>query len=197
MSFGEEQRERLRLDMLKLEQEQRKLQREIMDRWFRYYLLIIGSPVPILGVLVQIRSIRESIAIYPGYIAVIVLFLFIVGLMFLLMHIRQRINVLRFLQKISSMERLMFEELFPELKESYCKLRPNRFGADFYIGLVYIFINSVWFAAFIYLLGCDFAEFTSGYAWTLAGLGLVVIIVLQFILRFLMLQKYEMARDNG
>jgi hypothetical protein len=72
-------------------------------------------------------------------------FLFGIGLLFLLMHIRQRINCIRFLRdRIGPIERA--------LRPSAAPFEAERFGADFYLGLIFIFINSAWLAASTYFL---------------------------------------------
>ena len=184
----------LRLSMLNFYQDQLKLTREIMDRWFGYYLLIIGGPLPVLGGLLQVETIRQSITSRPVYIAVIAFFLFSVGLLFLLMNSRQRINAIEFVKIIIPMRRLMVEELFRGLLDIPPESGIQRFGADLYFGLVYILINSFWFAAGVYLLGLSWIP---RYAWVLWISGLAISFLLQCIWRCSKLRTHEMASNNG
>ena len=104
------------LRMLEFYQGQLKGQREVIDWWFGYYLLIIGAPFPILGGLLQIETIRNSIIKNPGAIAIVAFFLFMVGFLFLLMNIWQRINTVRlFFKKIAPIEELLHKEHFPNV----------------------------------------------------------------------------------
>jgi len=171
-----------RVEMLKSHRDQFKLQQEIMNQWFRYYLLIIGAPFPILGALLKTETvIREN----AFYLAIIAFFLFGVGLLSFLMSVRQRINTIQTLkERIFVIEKLLYEELFKNKK--YSEFPIHRYGADFYFALIYVFINSVWCATGIYFLWMSCAV-SKPWIWV----GLLASAIAQYIVRFLMLYKYE------
>jgi hypothetical protein len=54
-------------ELLEFYRAQFQLQREIMDRWFGYYLLINGAPYPVLASLLQVGQVSKSITEQPEY----------------------------------------------------------------------------------------------------------------------------------
>jgi hypothetical protein len=176
------EKERL-LGTLRYLQERVKLQREIMDRWFGYYLLIIGAPFPILAGLFQIESIRNSLEMDPTALAPVPIFFLGIGLLFLGMHIRQRINWLKLMREWVVPTEAAWLAAMPLFEETCTCFRPERFGADFFFGLVYCLINSAWLVAGLYLI------VSLPYGWiAAAGVGALV---LQSVGRTWLLRKHE------
>ncbi len=170
------------LSMLRSYQEQHKLQREVMDRWFGYYLIIIGIPLPLLGGLLQVEGVRMSLSHNLAIVAPIAFFYFVVGLIFFLMHVRQRINSIRWMNRIKLIE----AELLTKLPTVPKPEATEPFGADFWAGVVHIFVNTVWFVAGVYLCGLN-----GGWLWVLLVVILVAILGIQYSLRKWMLRSHE------
>jgi len=149
----------LLLGMLNHFRELLQAQREVTDRWFRYYLLIVGIPFIVIGAFSgkEFELIRALISL--GFMMAISLFLFFVGLLFLLMNAHQRINSIRFYKRIIGIEKAVYEKL---KRTESVKGMIKRYGADFYVGLVQIFVNSCWFFVFIYILGLSFGISSQG-----------------------------------
>lgn len=153
-----------RLGFLNSYQDQYRQQREDINKAFRFYLLVIGTPFPVLGVLFQIDSIQKLLVINLSYVSIVPLFASIIGFLFFAIHIRQRINSIQLLKKAIAMQKLLmksvfpelldqkYEILFPELHEQNRAFSVSRYGADFFLGLVFVFVNSVWITAVFVLL---------------------------------------------
>lgn len=177
-------------ELLNFYREQMKIQREIMDRWFAYFLLIIGAPFPILGGLLQVDKISSSITKNVGTFVFLAFLFFVIGLIFLFMNIRQRINTIRFLDRILPIEEALYKELFPEVE--FKKYPKEHYGADFYIGLVHIVINVAWFTAALFLLGLNW----NGCKRLLWIYGIPVILVSQLLMREIMLEHHKKSSGN-
>lgn len=171
------------LALLNFYESQFRSQRDAIDRWFINYLLVIGAPFPLIGSLLQLDAIKSSISTTLEYLGIIAFFFFVIGLLFLFMHIRQRINSIRFAQKISLIEKIVLSETIPNSQSLFPKFNPARFGADFWVGLVYIFINTMWLSAGIYFL------LRPREGWIVGTFALGSI--LQAIIRSLMLRESE------
>lgn len=102
------------------------------------------------------------------------------------MNIRQRINFMFFLSKLISIEKHIHLKLVPDLP--YERFPINRFGADFFVGLVFILINSTWVSVVFYFLLKKPENV----------LGILFIFLIFFIsqlgLRIWMLSKHEKTR---
>jgi hypothetical protein len=134
----------IRLGLLNSYQAQYKQLREGFVKAFRFYLLVIGIPFPILGGLLQIDVIRQSTVLNPAYFSMIPLFIFIVGILFFSINIRQGINSTQILKKLIAMQRILlidnfpeliekrYETIFPELHETDKEYPRSRLGADFF-----------------------------------------------------------------
>jgi hypothetical protein len=125
------------------------------------------------------------------------LFLFVLGVCFSLMYTRQRINNLTMLSKFKFIEKHYIEpnlykknlnELLLQKEEGFLKR-----GADFYVGLSQIFINSFWFAIFAFFL----------LKTTIIKINILIILVivvslliffLQYFIRSQLLRKFEKIR---
>jgi hypothetical protein len=168
-----------------------ELQREVIDRWFGYYLLIIAAPFPVFGGLLQIKDVSQQMLNKPQYIAIVSFFLFGVGLIFLLMHTRQRINALRINNNIVLIEKHLIEKIVPMLTEKSNHYGASKFGADFFVGILYIFINSSWFTTGMYLMGLKYCN-SIILMWNPITHFAIVFIV-QLLLRQVMLWSHETA----
>ncbi len=186
--MGEED---LRLEMLKFYQGQNKIVRDVMDRWFGFYLLIIGAPFPIFVGLLQIPDVGKLIQETPQFLAIVAFFLFSVGLFFLFVQIRQRITAERLLIRLTAIEKSCITELEKSIAglKGITKYGPESFGADFYFGLVYAFINSTWFAVGSYFSFLECLD--SCTRLTLTFLTLIAILTVQVILR------HQMIKNGG
>ena len=136
--------------------EQIKLQREFQDKWFRYYLLIIGSPFALMIGVLQLDSIKKNVQFAYSLLALLSIILFILGILFFLMYVRQRLNTLVLVLKMDKIEQSLL--LSNNLTESslnkieFPKRKVFRYGADFYISCMIMFINSIWITSSIVLI---------------------------------------------
>jgi hypothetical protein len=148
----------------------------------------------VFGGLLQIKDVSKQMLENPEYIAVVAFFLFGVGLLFLLMHTRQRINSLRLNTRITAIEEYLFKRVTPTLVDRYRDYGISKFGADFFVGVLYVFINTAWFTTGMYLLRLKCTEPLPWY-WN-AATHFAAAFLVQLLLRELMLWKHETAANS-
>lgn len=172
-------------EMLQFHQEQLKGQGEVRDRWFKYYLTIIGAPFPILGILLQIDYVKKTILGIPFSIAAVPFFLFTLGMLFFMMNTRQRINTLRiYFGQIVPIKRKLAGDTIPEFKE----FKSEPFGADFYVGMVHIIVNSFWFSAGTYLSSFKLLQ---EWRWVSVICGFLLSLLAQIMIRHLVIDFHK------
>ena len=131
-------------------QSEMHFQKEVRDRWFRYYLIITTLP---LGVVIGLFRFKEVNISLNGFLPVVTLssfILFVLGFLFFLVHIHQRINYLSGVKRISGLETKDIVGFFNS-KDTHHKIlnspmERNQLCADLYTNRIYIFLNSVWIA---------------------------------------------------
>jgi len=84
-----------------------KLQEDVRDRWFRYYLVIMASTITILGLAFRFAKEQEVVAL-KWFFPLLGLFLGVVGILFFLLHLSQRYNYRAFMERMTLLE----EEIF-------------------------------------------------------------------------------------
>jgi hypothetical protein len=141
------------VDLLEHFRERYALHREVTDRWFSYYLLIMAGPIPLLAAVLPMQGVLDGIRKQPGPLATIGILFFILGVIFLCMQTQQRMNSLRLLWTIFTLEAPLL--IAVGLGDEPAK-RPNRFGADFTLGVIHSFVNSIWLGGALYLLTSKF-----------------------------------------
>jgi len=94
--MDENARVQAKLELMKFHQEQLKLQRGTMDTWFKYYLLIVGGPLAVLGATANSGGSGGGLPLENLQLwSTVALLLFAVGFIFLAMHTAQRYNSLK------------------------------------------------------------------------------------------------------
>ncbi len=132
--------------------EKYRLIREVQDRWFRYYLILIGAPLAAILTLLQIDSFRsatEQMYLVIGFISAL---LFLIGLSFLLMYLRQRLNSQFLLARMCEINTYIVSLIVPDKINTlaFGELVVYKHGADFYVNCVHILLNSTWFAVTVF-----------------------------------------------
>jgi hypothetical protein len=138
----------LNVDLLGHFRERYALHREVTDRWFGYYLLIMAGPIPLLAAVLPMQGVLDGIRKQPGPLATIGVLFFVLGVIFLGMQTQQRMNSLKLLRTIFALEAPLL--IAATLGDVPAK-RPNRFGADFTLGVIHSFVNSIWLGGAFYL----------------------------------------------
>ncbi len=132
------------IEYLKAITEQLKMQQEVRDKWFRFYLIMVG---PIFGALVVIlrSDLMKNNVDYTNWLTTILCFcIFLIGLLFFLMYVRQRFNHLILYRRIEIIEKTVIEPAIFGTDRKIVYHKHYQFGADFYASCIYIFLNSFW-----------------------------------------------------
>lgn len=130
--------------------EQVKLQQEVRDRWFGYYLTIAGA---VLGI--GIGSVKIfTVSTFSPYLWMLLLVLsiamFLIGSCFFMVYLRQRLNYLSYYRRMEYAEREFLKaatanhviSIDQEYKPQREIIHIHKLGADFYTVWVHIIINS-------------------------------------------------------
>lgn len=154
------------IDYLKYMLEQVKLQQDVRDRWFGYYLSIAGATLALGIAVVKLFystafDLRLSVLLFA-----LTATMFLIGVCFFMIYIRQRINYLsyyrtmqdaeiEFLRCKASEEQRIILSLSSNVprRQTITPVRtiiPQRFGADFFTIWIHIIINSLYFAGIIF-----------------------------------------------
>lgn len=139
------------LDYLKYLFDQVKLQQEVRDRWFGYYLAIAGGVLAI--------GVTAAKLFYTGpfnrplclFLLGLSLIMFLIGTCFFMLYLRQRNNYRRIYDEMKSAER-KFRSFDSEnaAEGTTDHLTSRKWGADFFTVWIHIIINSLYFSAFIF-----------------------------------------------
>lgn len=136
-----------------------KLQQEIRDRWFLYYLSVAGA---VLGVALSAGKAYFESSIHVDALCLLLLFICLfmgaIGLCFFMIYLRQRANYLSLYRRIEPAQHQLLELLANhgslENGTNFLKahtgvpiqtIRP--FGADFFTVWIHIIVNSLYFSA--------------------------------------------------
>jgi hypothetical protein len=91
-----------------------KLQEDVRDRWFRYYLVIMASTITILGLAFQLAA-KEKVAVaLKWFFPLLGLFFSGVGILFFLLHLSQRYNYRAFMERMKLLEEKIFYPMLPD-----------------------------------------------------------------------------------
>jgi len=154
-------------------------QRDVIDRWFRFYLIIIGTPIPII-----VALIPNHFDIYNNdYVHIIISLFFIIGLIFFIMNIKQRINSVRF-ENIRM--KILEDNILLKLKLKLKSFPRSEYGADFCVSLIYMVVNSFWFSLEISIV---FHKYGKTYENSLFLFIYILIFIVQYYLRYHLLKK--------
>jgi hypothetical protein len=134
-----------------------KLQEEVRDRWFRYYLLIMASTVTIMGF--ALREIGSAGQI-PVFLSLLGIFIGMVGVIFFRVYLNQRYNYSVFLRQMKLLDDKFFYPTLvgPQLVSHMKKpLPPNPGGgADKNVLTLFLLTNSLVLAISALTLGQTF-----------------------------------------
>ncbi|MBI4279487.1 MAG: hypothetical protein HY660_13615 [Armatimonadetes bacterium] len=129
-----------RLGLLNFYHDQIRNQQETIDRSFRFYLLIIGLPLVIFGPEgAFVRVPAPTMAILASAFCVL-------GYLYFLMYVRQRINIMRSYDRMTGME----QEILKSMGVQWEARPPEPYGAAFYQGVIHMLLNTFWAVLGIY-----------------------------------------------
>lgn len=118
--------------------------KEVRDRWFRYYLLVIGIPFGVLGAGLQASAWDRMVGRPNELLLLLSLLLLLVGFLFFMLYIRQRLNYLSVYQRAWQVERMVIMPAILATNPQQKMPEVGQFSADFYANGVHILLNSVW-----------------------------------------------------
>lgn len=146
--------------------EQVKLQQEVRDRWFRYYITIAGA---VLGTGIAIAKLFYNSKFNQGLCLILLALstaMGLIGICFFMIYLRQRSNYIQQYKAIAYVEDRMFsiaehdetqvvssptwQENSAPWKTSLLAIRSHaikKYGADFFTVWIHIITNSVYFAS--------------------------------------------------
>jgi len=139
------------IEYLKTITEQLKMQQEVRDKWFRFYLIMVG---PIFAALVGIlrSDLMEYNVNYTHWLTTILCFcIFLIGLFFFLMYVRQRYNHLILYRRVEIIEKTIVKPAIFGTDGKIVFHKHYQFGADFYASCIYILLNSIWITLGVFL----------------------------------------------
>ena len=152
--------------------EQVKLQQEVRDRWFRYYLIIAGAVLGTGIAIARLFYIDKYSQIMCLTLLTLSLAMGLIGLCFFMIYLRQRSNYIHQYKAIALAENILFTKvnqqesslitkpLEPEqesqsLKDSFCAIRKyaiKMYGADYFTVWIHIIVNSLYFTSSLIFL---------------------------------------------
>jgi hypothetical protein len=151
--------------------QQVKLQQEVRDRWFRYYMTIAGA---ILGTGIAIAKFFYSSKFNQGLCLLLLALsttMGLIGICFFMIYLRQRSNYIQQYKAITKVEDKLFsikewaeahivspvdsKQDHTAWTESFLAIRSHsikKYGADFFTIWIHIITNSVYFcSSFVFL----------------------------------------------
>ena len=140
-----------------------KLQRETADRWFRYYLMLIGAPQVAVFLLTFQREFKLNA---PALIT-----LSIISVFMMMMYANQRVNSQFLYDRLRKVEQSIKRDLSLNIISFQKK---SFWGADLYVFLIYGFLISLGFSRAIILL--TKLRFVWFYAFS-AGINVVFVAI--------------------
>jgi hypothetical protein len=141
------------LGLLEHNRQQFLLQREVLDRWFRFYLLIVAAALATLGAVVNARAISLNTPEHRMCVGLASALLCILGLAFFYMNTVQRANSVNFIRYlINPIEVALWNKWTDFLSTKPRNFQVNRWGADFAVGLVIAITNVGWLVGAIHFL---------------------------------------------
>lgn len=167
------------------------LQREVLDRWFRFYLVIVAAALATLAAAVKAGAINLNAPEHRMCVGLASALLCVLGLAFFYMNTVQRANSVKFIRfSINPIEAALWNNWSNLLSSKSREFRVNRWGADFAVGLVIAITNAGWFVGAIHFLsrkgggGLCFPIFT-----------FLTALVIQMALRFIFLVYISKAEN--
>ena len=139
------------LEFLDYHRQQYVHQREVLDRWFRFYLIIIAAVLATIAAIFKFNEIRLGDHEQTMYFGLVSTLLFILGFAFFYMNTVQRANCVRYVRlKINPIEMVIWNSFKGLISSKPPEFTVNRFGADYAVGLVIAILNSAWFVGLVY-----------------------------------------------
>lgn len=142
--------------------------KNVRDRWFRYYLLVISVPFGLLAAGLQ-SGTWQRIAVYPNRLLwLFSMLLLSIGVLFFMLYIRQRINYLSVYERALRIEREVVQPAIDQAARSRKASEMGQFSADFYANGVHILLNSVW-SVLAWIFGALALRELEVHAWLWTG----------------------------
>ena len=174
------------IEYLKFMFEHVKLQQEVRDRWFRYYLIITGV-ISAAGITaIQLFYVDGSFNKFLfSLLLLLSIAMFCIGSCFFMIYLKQRLNYLKQYKIIEILENKLpfFEDI-----QSISDRRVKKYGADFYTIWIHILINS-FYGAVVFLLTILLIKQTQA----LSSFHIILSIIVFFILAIC----FEIIRRNN
>jgi hypothetical protein len=181
------------LGLLENNRQQFLLQREVLDRWFRFYLIIVAAALATLGAVVNAGAICLNTPEHRMYVGLASMLLCILGLAFFYMNTVQRANSVDFIRfSINPIEVALWNKWSDLLSLKSREFRVNRWGADFAVGLVIAITNAGWLVGAIHFLSKK-----SDGGLCLSIVTFLIALVIQMALRFIYLVYISKAENVG
>lgn len=183
------------LNYAKFVWEKIKLQRETTDRYFNYYLLLITTPIVAFAAIVgkdHGSIIREQIL---GYLS---LLLFVIGVCFFCLYVRQRVNNLILGAELTSMTMKIAKTGIMKTKKGKndglivngLTGALNPITADFWVNMIQVIINSFWLTNALLYIDAGF-QFNPLWSKIIPCFWGLTCILMHILLRDLRLYKME------
>lgn len=175
------------LGLLDHYREQFKLQREVLDRWFRFYLLIVAVLLATFAAAVKSGSVGLTHPDHQQFLGLCCFFLTLLGVSFFYMNMAQRTNSVGFVSKsIIPLEKAIWTRFGKAVAKPARSFKPRPFGADFAVGVVIALTVAAWFVGAVALLCEKFAD----YPYAVGGGLFAATIVALMLVRGLYLKYY-------
>lgn len=169
-----------RLGLLEHHAKQFALQRDVIDRWFRFYLAIVAAPFAVFAVLVESGVLQLERPEHKSYLGIVGVLLFFLGLEFFHMNTVQRGNSLKLIRElIKPLEDRLWRDLMQRAAPHFTA---HYYGADFAVGLVIATTNAAWLTGSTYLLWNRL-----GASWWCPALLFVGALLIQMVIRHIYL----------
>ncbi|MBV9241527.1 MAG: hypothetical protein JO314_05925 [Acidobacteria bacterium] len=135
-----------RLKLMEILNTQQSSVRDLIDKWFGNYLLIMGAPLPVVA---AILNYKIQVPIDPAYYWIVPSFFFVLGLHFFAINVRQRMSAATYADRIIDLQSAIYGTLMGS--EPQHRFSKTPFGADYWKGAVVALFNSIWGCLTAYL----------------------------------------------
>ena len=141
------------LGLIEHNRQQFNLQREVLDRWIRFCLIIVAAALAMLGAVLKGEAINLDTPEHRMFVGLASGVLFILGLAFFYMNTVQQANPVKFIRfAINPIEIALWNQWTDLLSSKHREFEVDRWGADFAVGLVIAITNAGWLAGAMHFL---------------------------------------------
>lgn len=141
-----ENKNEILIKMAELLFQQIKLQQEVRDKWFSYYLSIIGGVVALSTFSFNIFNNALSIDNILVLTGLIFIFTGIIGVLFYIVYLHQRLNYKKHYNILNTIQERLYDNAIPGIYKMYYNDNPLKIqkrGADFYTLLICNVLSSI------------------------------------------------------